>query len=132
MNNLKKPQIMKKIFALALSLGTLTAAFAQDRSSNRNESRDVILGKDNRSVAYNDNTPRYDGRERENRKREAIAQINREYDGRIAAVRKDRCLKEREKDRRIQQLQKERSVKIREVMDRFDNDKYGRYDGRKF
>ena len=109
---------MKKIFALVIALGAMTAVFAQ-RGYDNDESRDVILGQPNRGVYNNDrgyNNRRYDGRERDRQ----IQRIRREYNWRIESVRHDRYLRKGERKRQIRSLENERDARIREVMTRYD------------
>jgi hypothetical protein len=117
---------MKKIFALIVALGAMTAVFAQ----HRQESRDVILGQPDRGVYNNDrgyNNGRYDVRDRD----EQIQRIRREYNWRIESVQRDRYLRKAEKRRQIRFLENERDARIREVMQRFSNRNYGGYDNRR-
>ena len=114
---------MKKIFALAIALGTITAVFAQG-GYDRRESRDVVLGQPNRGVYNNDrgyNNGNYGIRDRD----EQIQRIRREYNWKIESVQHDRYLRKAEKRRQIRFLENERDARIREVMVR-----YNRYDDR--
>jgi len=109
---------MKKVFALVLALGAMTAVFAQRGYDRRDESRDVILGQQNRSV-YNNNRSNdgyYSSRERDVQ----IERIRRDYDWRIQSVRNDRYLRKAEKKREVRLLENERDTKIREVIDRYN------------
>ena len=86
---------MKRLFALVLALGAMTAVFAQRGYDRGNESRDVILGQQNRSV-YNNN--RSNDRYFSSRERDAqIERIRRNYNWRIQSVRNDRYLRNAEK-----------------------------------
>ena len=122
---------MKKVFALLLSLGAMTAVFAQRGHSSRNDSRDVILGQQNRGVYNNDrrNDGHFSIRERDAQ----IQRIYREYDWRIESVQRDRYLRNGEKRRQIRFLENERDRKILEVRDRYNrsNRNYGSY-GRRY
>jgi hypothetical protein len=109
---------MKKVFALVLALGAMSAVFAQRGYDHGNESRDVILGQQNRSV-YNNNRNNdgyYSSRERD----EQIDRINRTYNWKIESVRNDRHLRNAEKRREIRFLENERDTKIREVVERYN------------
>jgi hypothetical protein len=109
---------MKKVFALVLALGAMSAVFAQRGYDHGNESRDVILGQQNRSV-YNNNRNNdgyYSSRERD----EQIDRINRTYNWKIQSVRNDRHLRNAEKRREIRFLENERDTKIREVVERYN------------
>lgn len=107
---------MKKVFALVLALGAMTAVFAQRGYDHRNESRDVILGQPNGNVynngrGYNQNIY-YNTGERD----EQIRRINREYNWRIESVRHNHHLRKAEKRRQIRFLENERNARIREVL----------------
>lgn len=109
---------MKKIFALVIALGTITAVFAQG-GYDRRESRDVVLGQPNRGVYNNDrghNNGYYSIRERD----EQIQRIRREYNWKIESVDHDRYLRKAEKRRQIRFLENERDAQIREVMIRYE------------
>lgn len=122
---------MKKVFALVFALGAMTAVFAQGGYDRRGESRDVILGQQNRTVYNNDrgyNNGYYGTRDRDAQ----IDRIKREYDWRIEAVQRDRYLRKAERKRQIRFLENERDARIREVMNsyRYDNNRNyrtGRY-----
>jgi hypothetical protein len=122
---------MKKVFALVFALGAMTAVFAQGGYDHRNESRDVILGQQNRTVYDNDrgyNNGYYNTRDRDAQ----IDRIRREYDWRIEAVQRDRYLRRSEKKRQIRFLEDEREARIREVINsnRYNNNRNyrtGRY-----
>jgi hypothetical protein len=123
---------MKKVFAVLLILGAATSGFAQ--YSNRDRSRDVILGQGNNKTIYNNNN-RYDNNSMSTWERDRqIQSINREYDSRIQAVKWDRYLKNSAKKRQIRSLEAERQEKIRWINDRFyaynRNNSYGRNDRR--
>jgi hypothetical protein len=109
---------MKKVFALVVALGAMTAVFAQRGYDHRDESRDVILGQGNRSVYddHHNNNGYYNLRERD----EQIQRINREYNWRMESVKHDRYLRKAERRRQIRILENERDARIREVMDRYN------------
>ena len=116
---------MKRIFALLIALGAMTAVFAQG-GYDRRESREVILGQPGRGVYNNDrgyNNGRYDIRDRD----QQIQRIRREYDWRIESVRHDRYLRKAERKRQIRFLENERDARIRETMNRYDVYRRGRY-----
>jgi hypothetical protein len=122
---------MKKLFALVIALGAMTSIFAQRGYDRREDSRDVILGQQNRPV-YNNNRSNdgyYNSRERD----ELIERINRNYHWKIQSVRNDRYLRNGEKKREIRLLENERDAKIREVVERYNyynnnkNNRRGRY-----
>lgn len=128
---------MKKIFALVIALGVMTAIFAQSGHNRRDESRDVILGQPNRGVYNNDRgyNNGYSIRDRD----EQIHRIRRQYAWRIESVKHDRYLRKAEKKRQIRFLENERDAKIREVMHVYNNRNRGYnnrrdrdYDGRDY
>jgi len=109
---------MKKLFVLVMAIGAMTSVFAQRGYDRKDESRDVILGQQNRSV-YNNNRSNdgyFSSRERD----EQIERINRNYNRRIQSVRNDRYLRNGEKKREIRFLENERDTKIREVIERYN------------
>jgi len=117
---------MKKIFTLIVSLGALTAVFAQsghqkyDRESayEADPARTTVPGRTNKDTRFKDNTYRL--REKE----EQIGQINREFDAKVNAVMYNRRLRSFEKNKQIRRLEKERAIAIRKVNDRFDDSRY--------
>lgn len=119
---------MKKIFALILSLGAMTAVFAQ-RGHDRDGARDVILGQ-NRTVYDNDygrGRGNNDGYFNERERQEQIQRISREYNWKIESVRRDRYLRNGERKRQIRLLERERDAKIRYINDRFYAQRNRRY-----
>jgi hypothetical protein len=87
---------MKKIIAFTIGLFSMTAIFAQshdhnDRFGNHNDSRSVVSGKgyDSHNGSYNShNTYNYasqrnDSRYDEQRRREEMDRVNRDYNRRI-------------------------------------------------
>jgi hypothetical protein len=113
---------MKKVFALFIALGAMTAVFAQRGYDRRDDSRDVVLGQQgNRNVYENNNNRGYNNgyysvRERD----EQIQRIRREYNWRIESVQRDRHLRKAEKKRQVRYLENERGARIREVMERYN------------
>ena len=103
---------MKKLFALVFAIGAVTSVFAQRSYDRRDESRDVILGQQNRSV-YNNNRGNdgyFSTRERDDQ----IERINRNYNWRIQSVRKDRHSRNAEKKLwRVKHLSRKRFVAFR-------------------
>jgi hypothetical protein len=110
---------MKKVFALVIALGAMTAVFAQRKYDRRDESRDVILGQGNRNVHTNNrgyNNGYMSARERD----EQIQRIRRQYNWKIKSVQRDRYLRKAEKKRQIRFLENERDARIREVIERYN------------
>ena len=115
---------MKKVFALVFALCAMTAVFAQGGYDRRDESRDVILGQQNRSVYGNergyDNNRSYNNGYSTTRERDAqIDRIRRQYAWKIESVQRDRYLRKAEKKRQVRFLEKERDARIREVMESY-------------
>ena len=111
---------MKKIITLFASVILVASAFAQS-----NEGR-YERGKEN-DVVYNDsrfdrNNDRFDKHDKfSKRKRDIqIAQINREYDQRIHAVRNKWFTSNSKKQRIIYQLEDERRYEIKKVYARYN------------
>src|SRR4051812_1721571 len=110
---------MKKIFTILLAVGSVTFASAQSSSHNGNfgqsNSRDIVLGQSGSSVYKNNNTSygsySFTARERD----EQIQRINREFDQKMTAVRRDRHLRSGEKTRQIKMLERQRDDQIRQV-----------------
>lgn len=107
---------MKKVFALVIALGAMTAVFAQRGYDHRDESRDVILGQQNRNVYDNHNDGYYSSSEKDAQ----IQRITREYNWKIESVQRDRYLRKAERKRQIRFLENERNARIREVIDRYN------------
>jgi hypothetical protein len=111
---------MKKLFALLLSLGTLSSVFAQRHNEpgwpTSNKSKET----------YNSRDYSYSIRERDAQ----VQKINRDFNLQIHAVRKDRRLRGYEKDRRISMLERQRDQQIKQVYDRFSNQRGRDYDNR--
>lgn len=102
------------------ALGAMTTVFAQGGYAHRNESRDVILGQQNRNVYNNDrghNNGYYSIQERDAQ----IQRIRREYNRKIESVQHDRYLRKAEKKRQVRFLENERDARIREVMQNYNN-----------
>jgi hypothetical protein len=123
---------MKRILSLLMILGLAQVGFAQYGNSypSRNDSRDVILGRQDDSRVYNDR--RYDNNRNDYRDREErIRQINRDFDFRIAAVQRDRYLRNGEKRREVRRLEQERKEQIRMLNYRW-NERYSRSGDRRY
>ena len=123
---------MKKVFALVIALGAMTAVFAQRGYDRRDESRDVVLGQQgNRNVYGNNNRGYNDGYMSAREREEQIQRIRRQYNWKIQSVQHDRYLRKAEKKRQIRYLENERDARIKEVIDRYNrqnrNYRAGRY-----
>ena len=136
--NSLKPLTMKQLVTLALSFFVIATGFAQtsaEREEARRiilgqkkgstpeskESRDVILGGDNRRV-YDERYPESYPNSGSSRSAE-VEGINREYDAKIQSIRYNNSLSAAEKERIIRNLQKERQRKIRQVNERYNGDR---------
>jgi hypothetical protein len=122
---------MKRILALFLFMGAITAASAQ---YSRNQSRDIVLGRPGSGNVYNE-YPGNNSRYSSTRERDAqIERIKREFNWKIQAVDNDRYLRNSAKRRKIRLLENERDDRIRQVFrqyndqNRYNNrtDRYGR------
>lgn len=109
---------MKKIFALLITMGSLTTVFAQDRDHDRDKDRSFgrteTVRYDNRQPGYGQdrNSYGYPSNDRNDRARqEELDRLNRDYDRRINDYRNDRNLSAYERDRRIQEAERERKEK---------------------
>jgi hypothetical protein len=126
---------MKKLLALMIAMGSISAVFAQsgydhNRYDSRDQSRNVVLGRDDRgnqtrtdAYAYpsqrNDN--RYDNRSNnqygnrydDRRRQEEIDRLNYDHDRRINDYRNDRSLNVYERNRRIDYAERERQGKLK-------------------
>jgi hypothetical protein len=128
---------MKKIFTLLISLGALTAVFAQSHQNGsypRNDHNTIIVpdsrnGFPDKNGDWNrvDNNGRYDN-SMNREKDEQIQRINREYNARINAVNRKFFLSSFQKRRMINNLEMERNQKIREVNMRFYNSRNRQFD----
>jgi hypothetical protein len=123
---------MKKVFALVIALGAMTAVFAQRGYDRRDESRDVVLGQQgNRNVYGNNNRGYNNGYMSAREREEQIQRIRRQYKWKIESVQHDRYLLKAEKKRQVRFLENERDARIREVWERYNrqnrNNRTGRY-----
>ena len=117
---------MKKTFLLLFSIGTLTSVFAQDGRyhDDRNNSKDVVLGRNDHQPVYN-NTPAHNVSYVDYRRRdEEIAKVSADYNRRIDAVQRDRRLRSREKSREISRLQREKEQAIRSINERYEKQRF--------
>jgi hypothetical protein len=104
---------MKRMFVLLLSIVATTAVFAQ---SSRVEARRQVLGG---STVYNRGVYNHRGPGAIREKQMMIDRINREFNWKIQAVKRDHHLRRAEKKRRIRQLERERDVQILQVRRRY-------------
>jgi hypothetical protein len=111
---------MKKVFALVIALGAMTAVFAQRGYDRRDDSRDVVLGQGNRNVYSNNNRGYNNGSFTIRERDEQIQRIRRQYNWKIESVQHDRYLRKAEKKRQVRFLENERDARIREVWERYN------------
>jgi hypothetical protein len=114
---------MKKLYIFAITMISVTGAFAQGHNKDYNNDHYRNDGKqwaynqhdrDNRDNRYDHNDGYYKGRQYlEKDRRAAIDRVNRDYDERINRFRRDRAISAYERDRRIAEAQRERQTKIR-------------------
>ncbi len=109
---------MKKIVTLLITFGTFATSFAQ--SPTIDKAKEVIT-KEPRNTSYpNDRRVGEDSRYPTSTSRDAeINDINRHYDSKIEAVRRNPLLSSEEKERRIRELEYERAQKLREIKKRY-------------
>lgn len=134
--NSLKPLTMKQLVTLALSFFVIATGFAQtsaEREEARRiilgqkkgstpeskESRDVILGGDNRRV-YDERYPESYPNSGSSRSAE-VERINREYDAKIQSIRYNNSLSAAEKERIIRQLESDRRKRINAI-DKYYNE----------
>jgi hypothetical protein len=129
---------MKKIITLLFSLGALTSVFAQNtrdmedakrvilgaprKSTPTQNPKDVVLGGDNRRVYGGNDYPETYPNGSSSRNVE-INNINRDYDAKIYSIQNNRYLSAAEKERMIRQLEGDRARAIRNVNNRYGNNK---------
>lgn len=116
---------MKKIITLLIVCGAFVTSFAQSRTIDK--AKEVITKEprnttgtypDDKRVG-DDNASRYPT----STSREAeINDINRYYESKIEAVRRNPLLSSEEKERRIRELEYERAQKVREINKRYSGD----------
>ena len=120
---------MKKVFTLFVSFVMVAVSFAQYNQGNENG----YGNNKERNAVYNDRFKKDGDRDRNDRrnnwKRERdmqIMQINREYDRKIESVRSRWFMNRSKKERLIYQLEDQRRSEIRNVYERFNNQR-GRF-----
>lgn len=114
---------MKKIFTVLLAAGTISFSFAQTGTSYNGHSDNSRF--DNKKVTtgygqpntYNDhNASFFSSREKD----QQIQQINRVYDKKIDAVKKNRRMNYFEKSKQVKLLEHDRNMEISQVQARYD------------
>jgi hypothetical protein len=128
LNHFLKFTIMKKIFTLMVAAGMVTFASAQQGAQKSNPFKD-----NKKDVQYTSSKPAqqpafekgrtsgYDTYSFSIREKDAqIQKINREYDQKIAAVRKNRRMRDQEKSKQIRMLEMQRKQEIAAVQSRWE------------
>src|SRR5687767_10323095 len=127
---------MKHIVTLALSFLIVGAAFAQTQAEREEarriilgqqkgstpgskESREVILGGDNRRI-YDERYPETNG---SSSRAAEIDRVNREYDQKIQSIRYNNSLSTTEKERIIRQLESDRRKRINAINKYYNEDR---------
>ena len=113
---------MKKIITLLITFGAFATSFAQSPTIDRakeiitKEPRNTTGTYPNDRRVGDDNASRYPT----STSRDAeINDINRHYDSKIEAVRRNPLLSSEEKEKRIRALEYERAQKVREINKRY-------------
>lgn len=109
---------MKRLITLFFATASVAIVTAQTKSNNR-------PGYNKNDVAYTDRQAHPGNNNRPNtheiyslnahEKKAMIRKIDREYDGKIAAVKRSRYLKSWEKNKRVSTLKNERDARIQQV-----------------
>lgn len=131
---------MKKIFILALCVGTLSSVFAQSPySSHQNRNDDYAYSFPNRGATnardYDRRDFKYDRRYNEQysftlRERDALlSRVNREYENRVNAIRYNRFMRNSEKRRELQKLEFQKAQDVRAICLRYDDNRNKYNDG---
>ena len=124
-----KALTMKKIITLLIMSGAFATCFAQSTTIDKakevitKEPRNTTGTYPNDKRVGDDNASRYPT----SASREAeINDINRYYNSKIEAVRRNPLLSSEEKERRIRELEYERAQKVREINMRYGNNPYSK------
>ena len=129
---------MKQLVTLALSFLIIGTGFAQTQAEREEarriilgqqkgstpgskESRDVILGGDNRRI-YDERYPENHPNGSSSRSAE-IERVNREYDSKIQSIRYNNSLSADEKERIIRQLESDRRKRINAINKYYNEDR---------
>jgi len=120
---------MKKIISILITVGAFVTSFAQSPTIDKakevitKEPRNTTSTYPNDKRVGDDNASRYPT----SASREAeINDINRYYNSKIEAVRRNPLLSAEEKERRIRELEYERAQKVREINKRYSGDTYSK------
>lgn len=115
---------MKKVLALALSLTSLSAVFAQSGNKNSwdKDNKDYRYEAPKKQDSRNDqyakvNYPQKDQKDYRNmsdrERRAEIDRINKDYDRQIMVYKNDRRMSAKDRDYRIKSLENERNSKLK-------------------
>ena len=119
---------MKQLFSLLALFALTVTSYAQSNEEKIERSRDIILGKDQRTETdrsrdvvlgrRSDDRGIYEGR--------SSSEINREYDRKIRQVRNNPDLTRSEKERIIKRMEQERRDRLRKINSRDRDRDYDR------
>ena len=116
---------MKKIFTLMVAVGMVTFASAQQgqkTGSFKDTKKEIINSHTVQAPAFGKGkTSGYETTSFSTKERDAqIQKINREYDQKIAAVKKNRHMRQQEKTKQVRSLENQRSQEIKQVQLRWE------------
>ena len=126
---------MKQLFSLLALFALTVTSYAQSNEEKIERSRDIILGKDQRTETDRSRDVVL-GRRSDDRgiyESRSSSEINREYDRKIRQVRNNPDLTRAEKERIIKRMEQERRDRLRKINSRDrdrdydrDRDRYGK------
>lgn len=119
---------MKQLFSLLALFALTVTSYAQSNEEKIERSRDIILGKDQRTETDRSRDV-FLGRRSDDRgvfESRSSTEINREYDRKIRQVRNNPDLTRAEKERIIKRMEQERRDRLRKINSRdrdYDRDR---------
>lgn len=122
---------MKQLFTLLALFALTVTSYAQSNEEKIERSRDIILGKDQRTTETDRSRDVILGRRSDDRgvyESRSSTEINREYDRKIREVRNNPDLTRAEKERIIKRMEQERRDRLRKINSRdrdYDRDRDG-------
>ena len=120
---------MKQLFTLLALFALTVTSYAQSNEEKIERSRDIILGKDQRTTETDRSRDVILGRRSDDRgvyESRSSTEINREYDRKIREVRNNPDLTRAEKERIIKRMEQERRDRLRKINSRdrdYDRDR---------
>ena len=120
---------MKQLFSLLALFALTVTSYAQSNEEKIERSRDIILGKDQRTTETDRSRDVILGRRSDDRgvyESRSSTEINREYDRKIREVRNNPDLTRAEKERIIKRMEQERRDRLRKINSRdrdYDRDR---------